>query len=43
MFNIKKYGSKIPETIDDMLEWFKSNNPSIYKKIQKICQKHKQY
>ena len=43
MFSIKKYGNKIPETIDKMLEWFKFNNPSIYRKIQKVCQKHKQY
>ena len=43
MFNIKQYGSGIPEAIGKMLDWFKFNNPSVYRKIQKVCQKHKQY
>ena len=43
MFYIKKYGSGISEAIEKMINWFKFNNPSVYRKIQKVCQKHKQY
>ncbi len=43
MFSIKKYGNQIPEQIEKMFNWFMLNNPSIYRKIQKVCQKHKQY
>jgi hypothetical protein len=42
-FMIKKYGQGIAESIDDMLKWFKNNNSSVYRKIQKVCQKHKLY
>ena len=40
-FYIKKYGKGIAESIDKMFNWFKFNNPSVYREIQKICQKHK--
>jgi len=42
-FLIKKYGTKIPEDIEKMLKWFKLNNKSVYREIQKVIQKHRLY
>lgn len=42
-FKIKKFGSGIAQTIDEMLEWFKKNNRTVYRDIQKVAQKHKLY